>query len=121
MTKLKVQMKRKQFQISKFNNRSLRVQEFELCLPAVGRHRQGFSILKFKHLFGFSTLTFGIILQKDLSSQTFFELLSQHGNNLKEVTDNPVGSNFKNRGFNILIDGDDDIRCFHPSLVLDGT
>jgi hypothetical protein len=53
MTKLKVQMKRKQFQISKFNNRSLQVQKFELCMPTAVRHRQGFLILKFKHLFGF--------------------------------------------------------------------
>ncbi len=40
MTKLEVQMKRKQFHISKFNNRSFQVQKFELCLPAYRRQAQ---------------------------------------------------------------------------------
>jgi hypothetical protein len=43
MTKLKVQMKREQFQISKFNNRFFQVQKSELSLSTAGRQpRAGF-------------------------------------------------------------------------------
>ncbi len=55
---------------------------------------------------------------RKLPSQPFLKLLGQHGNNGEEVADNPVGGNLKNGRFPIFVDGYNNIRCLHASLVL---
>src|SRR4030042_750213 len=53
-----------------------------------------------------------------LSSQSFLKFLLQHGDDSKKITDNAISGNFKDRSLRVFVDGDNDIRCLHPSLML---
>src|SRR5512133_1990002 len=46
--------------------------------------------------------------------------LDEFRNDLEQITDNAVMSNFENRRFLIAINGDDQIRILHPDQMLDG-
>jgi hypothetical protein len=53
-----------------------------------------------------------------LSPQSFFELFLQHRKDSKKIADNTIGGYFKDGSLRVFIDGDDDVRCLHPGLML---
>src|SRR5512139_2162525 len=56
-----------------------------------------------------------------LPSQSLFKFLLQQGDDSEKVTDNPIGGYLKNGRLSVFVDGDNNIGCLHPSLMLNGT